>query len=324
MRILVDGVAEDEELVDDETPRQLFSALCFGSNPLVPEVCTSTAKGLGRLFEADGPARGARKNDAGAEKRSPAKFLVPKKNPIKMVRSRFFLPLFPPALIKSHQLILRFSRSQSLKAKLRAAANTVMVTRMLMGDSGKRRLKKALSSSSEEGTQARAWVREKALRYALRTEELTPRMLKEIQELSVLEVEEDTDPAWIVAYRSNLHVAIRIMEETLRYRAVARGDGCACLPWPLRPCGGWLRKMAYMTIKYSLFDQLIMICIIVNCVFLALEDPAAAELPDYQRVVSWLIWQNPASFFHPCLQLTIVTSTVNRLKMYSSIFLRLK
>lgn len=148
-------------------------------------------------------------------------------------------------------------------------------------------VKKFLSLTSEAGTLARASVKKKALKYLLRTDELTPGMLKEIQELSVLEIEEGLDPSWIFAYQTHLRVAIRIMENTLRFKAVARGDGCASLPWPLRPCGGWLRMEAYHIVKHPAFDRIVMVCIVANCVFLALADPTATSVPTYHVMVSF-------------------------------------
>jgi hypothetical protein len=203
------------------------------------------------------------------------------------------------------------------------------VAAAFMGSTGSS-VKKILSLTSEAGTLARARVKEKAMKYLLRADELTPGMLREIQELSVLEIEEGLDPSWIFAYQTYLRVAIRIMENTLRFRAVARGDGCASLPWPLRPCGGWLRMRAYQTIKHPAFDQAIMVCIVANCIFLALADPTAATVPTYQVVVSfWLFNRVGPSFFNKNIWLCTHSGVsfsllINRLSLHSSTFFRLK
>jgi hypothetical protein len=62
------------------------------------------------------------------------------------------------------------------------------------------------------------------------------------------------------------------------------------LPESVRPQlefgGGKVRQFALAAIEHWLFDQFIMGCILVNCLFLALADPAADEEPEYQEVVS--------------------------------------
>lgn len=188
-------------------------------------------------------------------------------------------------------------------------------------------VKKILSLTSEAGTLARASVKEKALKYLLRTDELTPGMLNEIQELSVLEIE-GLDPSWIFAYQTHLRVSIQIMENTLRFRAVARGDGCASLPWPLRPCGGWLRMKAYNIVKHPAFDRIVMVCIVANCVFLALADPTATTVPTYQVVVSFrpVVLSQSSSFARKEFvnELTLALLNMNRLSLPSFIYSRPK
>ena len=56
MRVFINGGVVGEEIT--EGPRQLFSILCFGANPVVPELLTSMTQNLSRLFDSDSPSRG--------------------------------------------------------------------------------------------------------------------------------------------------------------------------------------------------------------------------------------------------------------------------
>jgi hypothetical protein len=49
--------------------------------------------------------------------------------------------------------------------------------------------------------------------------------------------------------------------------------------------GGQVRRAAEQVVSAPAFDQFIMLCILVNCVFLALTDPTTDVVPRYQTVM---------------------------------------
>jgi hypothetical protein len=69
---------------------------------------------------------------------------------------------------------------------------------------------------------------------------------------------------------------------------VQHGDGCAvCCPRELGSLargGGWLRQQCLRVCKHAYFDQFIMVCILVNCVFLAIADPTTAVESPVEQV----------------------------------------
>ena len=68
---------------------------------------------------------------------------------------------------------------------------------------------------------------------------------------------------------------------------VRRGDGCEGMPTAfLRHHGGKLRMHCEAVTVHPLFDQFIMLCILVNCIFLAMADPTTDKVPMYEEIVS--------------------------------------
>jgi hypothetical protein len=62
--------------------------------------------------------------------------------------------------------------------------------------------------------------------------------------------------------------------------------GLGCLsPGVLGKTIGLLRQQALRTIENPRFDEFVMMCTIVNCIFLAFDNPKAAATPLFQAVV---------------------------------------
>jgi len=135
---------------------------------------------------------------------------------------------------------------------------------------------------SPEGTLARQEQREKARRYAGYEDELTDSMVEEIRGWA--DEGDGTDPDWL----AELRIALRQMEITLGLQAVRRGEGCTGVLPTGGPAetGGWIRMKAEQATRNPLFDQFIMLCIIINCVFMAAADPTTDEVSPVEDVMN--------------------------------------
>jgi hypothetical protein len=92
-------------------------------------------------------------------------------------------------------------------------------------------------------------------------------------------------PRIFLSISNSIIIIIVIIKKKTR-----RGRGCVgCLPKGiLEEEGGKIRQFFLSVCEHPKFDQFIMICILVNCVFLALSDPTANEEPQYQEVVKFV------------------------------------
>lgn len=94
------------------------------------------------------------------------------------------------------------------------------------------------------------------------------------------------------AKRKKLRKDVKKIMDTIERQKIRRGEGCGPITTTrtfvekLRELGGRLRRACLLSSENPLFDQFIMMCILVNCIFLALVDPTTDEEPRYQQVVT--------------------------------------
>jgi hypothetical protein len=96
------------------------------------------------------------------------------------------------------------------------------------------------------------------------------------------------------AKRKKLRQDVKKIMDTIKRQQIRRGEAFG--PTGVEKDGGFigkvkhnmgqLRRMCLLSCENPLFDQFIMVCILVNCVFLALADPTTNQEPKYQTVVS--------------------------------------
>lgn len=100
------------------------------------------------------------------------------------------------------------------------------------------------------------------------------------------------------AKRRKMRQDVKKIMDTIERQKIRRGEAFGPLgihDW--RDRFGRIRRICLLTCENPLFDQIIMVCILVNCIFLALVDPTTDVEPKYQQVVcrSHLIDTYPVS-----------------------------